>query len=71
MGKKLLREMVLPVVVALGEADAQCAAIAHEYRDVVIGVVTDDIDPQLYCDINILRMISMKSEEFINKYGQY
>ena len=56
--KQLLEFMGIPYIHAPGEADSQCAAIAHKFSHLISGVVTDDSDiliygcPKTYKDFN-------------------
>lgn len=63
--KLILRWMGLPVVDAAEESDSQCAAIAIEYADQVIGVLTDDFDPLMFGCTSILRLPSLGSNYLI------
>ena len=54
--KLLLRWMGVPVIDAPGEADSQCAAIAHFYTSNVIGVISDDSDLLMYGAPNVLKI---------------
>jgi 5'-3' exonuclease len=67
--KLILRWMGLPIVDAPGEADPQCAAIATEYADSVIGVITDDCDPLMYNSANILKLPNLGSN-YVNEYSR-
>ena len=61
LAKLLLRWMGLPVVNARGEADPQCAAIATQYPESVIGVLTDDFDTLMYKSVNIIKLPNLGS----------
>jgi 5'-3' exonuclease len=61
LAKLLLRWMGLPVVNAREEADPQCAAIATQYPESVIGVLTDDFDTLMYKSVNIIKLPNLGS----------
>lgn len=60
-GKFILRTMGIPVINAIGEAEQQCAAITTEYKQKILGVITDDTDILLFGS-NMLRVENFKSD---------
>jgi len=66
--KRLLRCMGVPVIDAPFEADSQCAVIASEFTENIIGIVTDDPDPIMYRPIKILKMPNLGSR-YLEEYS--
>jgi 5'-3' exonuclease len=66
--KRLLRCMGVPVIDAPFEADSQCAVIASEFTKNIVGIVTDDPDPIMYCPVRILKMPNLGSR-YLEEYS--
>ncbi len=67
IAKTLLRMMGIPIVESPYEADSQCAALAHYYKNDIAGVVTDDFDVLLFGAEKMIK--SCISGALLNEYS--
>ncbi len=59
--KEYLKQCGIPYITSIGEADPQCAALGHYYKNISCGVFSDDSDILMYGAPCLLRNLDIKS----------